>query len=161
VDTWNFNSAFLDNRNEIIGNILEKLQSFRKSSKLCCNFLFSKLNSTPTKQHLRWKRDLNISQQLRWNRDLNISQQLRWNRDLNISPNTEDWLDIYKICKYQATHETKLRSFQIKLNLLAIMINIALHGFKLIDTNTRAQPRGAEASPSLSQVKVEKKDKKL
>jgi len=33
-ENWNFSSAFIDNRNEIIGNILEKLQSFRKPSKL-------------------------------------------------------------------------------------------------------------------------------
>jgi len=59
-ENWNFNSVFIDNRNEIIGNSLEKLQSFRKSSKLCYNFLFSKLNSTPTKQQLRWNQNLNI-----------------------------------------------------------------------------------------------------
>jgi len=36
-ENWNFKSAFIDNRNEIIENILEKLQSFRKSSR--CNLL--------------------------------------------------------------------------------------------------------------------------
>ena len=36
---------------------------------------------------------------------------------------------------YNSTIETKLKSFQIKLNLRAILTNVALHGFCISDTN--------------------------
>jgi len=110
LEDRNLNSVYIDNKNEIIENVLEKLQLFRKSSKSCYNYLFSKLNLTPTKQ------------------------KLRWNQDLNISLNSDDWLGICK-SNYTATQETKLRSFQIKFNLRAIVTNVALHGFELVDTD--------------------------
>ena len=36
---------------------------------------------------------------------------------------------------YNSTIETKLRSFQIKLDLRSIVTNVALHGFCVSDTN--------------------------
>jgi len=47
------NSVFIDNKKETIGSVLKKMQIFKKSSKSCYNYLFSKLNSTPAKQQLR------------------------------------------------------------------------------------------------------------
>jgi len=107
---WNLYSVYIDNKNQIIENVLEKLQLFRKSSKSCYNYIFSKLNFIPAKQ------------------------QLHWNQDLNISLNSDDWLDIYK-SNYTTTQETKLRSFQINLNLRAIVTNVALHDFELLYTD--------------------------
>ena len=47
--------------------------------------------------------------------------------------NTVDWNAVYKSV-FSATIETKLRSFQIKLNLRAIVTNITLYGFGIKDT---------------------------
>ena len=46
------------------------------------------------------------------------------------------WLDVYK-SNYSATPETKLRSIQVKLNLRAIVTNIALHCFDIADSDKR------------------------
>jgi len=43
------------------------------------------------------------------------------------------WDQIHKI-NFYCTIETKLRSFQIKLNFRAIVTNVALHGFGLKDS---------------------------
>ena len=61
-------------------------------------------------------------------------QQTRWNEELNSSISTDDWSTIYK-CNYDVTPETKLRSFQIKLNLRAVVTNIVLHGFEITTTD--------------------------
>jgi len=53
---------------------------------------------------------------------------------VNISLNTDDRLDITK-CNYLETQETKSGSFQIKLNLRAIVANIALHCLELFATD--------------------------
>ena len=61
-------------------------------------------------------------------------QQTRWNEELNLSISTDDWSTIYK-CNYDVTPETKLRSFQIKLNLRPVVTNIVLHGLEITTTN--------------------------
>jgi len=53
---------------------------------------------------------------------------------LNLSPDAVLWSDVYKR-NYFATPETKLRLFPIKLNLRAIVTNIALHGFGIKSTD--------------------------
>ena len=53
-------------------------------------------------------------------------QQTGWNEELNKSISPDNWSTIYK-CNYDVTPETKLRSFQIKLNLRALVTNIVLH----------------------------------
>jgi len=73
-------------------------------------FFFSKLISGPTKQ------------------------QVRWTQDLILSADTVSWSDVYKY-NYFVIPETKLKSFQIKLNLRAIVTNIALYGFEIKSTN--------------------------
>ena len=59
-----------------------------------------------------------------------IKQQELWSKDLNIQ-SVVDLDEIYKT-NYLCTIETKLRSFQIKLNLRVIVTNIQLFGFGLI-----------------------------
>ena len=60
-------------------------------------------------------------------------QQTRWNQELNLSIGTENWCCSYKY-NYEATPETKLKSFQIKLNLKAVVTNIVLHGLEITTT---------------------------
>ena len=43
---------------------------------------------------------------------------------------TGNWSTIYK-CNYKITLEIKLRLFQFKLNLSAVVTNIALHGLEI------------------------------
>jgi len=109
-ENWNLNSVLLITKKKLLRVFWKKCKFSENLQKSCYNYLFSKFNSTPTKQ------------------------QVRWNQDLNISINSEEWLDIYK-CNYQAAQETKLRLFQIKLNLRGIVTNIALHGFELVATD--------------------------
>ena len=61
-----------------------------------------------------------------------IKQQKLWSKDLNIQF-VIDWDEIYKT-NYLCTIETKLRSFQIKLNLRVVVSNIQLFGFGLIES---------------------------
>ena len=61
-----------------------------------------------------------------------IKQQEHWSKDLNIQ-SVVDWDEIYKT-NYLCIIETKLRSFQIKLNLRVIVTNIQLFGFGLIES---------------------------
>ena len=64
-----------------------------------------------------------------------IKHQTRWANDLGINNyETLDWNTIYKN-NYFCTLEVKLRSFQVKLNMRAIVTNVQIHGFGLIDTN--------------------------
>ena len=63
-----------------------------------------------------------------------IKRQSRWTDELNLSFDSVNWLDVYK-SNYSATPETKLRSFQVKLNLRAIVANIALHCFDIADSD--------------------------
>ena len=109
-DNWQLNSAYINRRGEFIDKILENLKSHGKTTKSFYCFLFSKLPSIPVKQ------------------------QARWNQALNILPEDIDWSSIYKR-NFASSPETKLRSFQTKLNLRAIVTNIALHGFEIADTD--------------------------
>ena len=61
-----------------------------------------------------------------------IKQQELWSKDLNIQF-VVDWDQAYKT-NYLCTIETKLRSFQIKLNLRGVVTNIQLFGFGLIES---------------------------
>ena len=99
---WQLNSVFDNQRNEFIENVLQNLQTYGKSTKSFYDYLFSKVESLPRKQ------------------------QTRWNEELYLSISTEDWSTIYK-CNYEITPETKLRSFQIKLNLRAVVIQILFY----------------------------------
>ena len=62
-----------------------------------------------------------------------IKQQLKWCDILQISPESIDWKKVYKN-NYYSTIETKLRSFQIRLNLRSLVINVQLAGFGIIDS---------------------------
>ena len=104
---WQLNSVFDNQRNEFIVNVLQNLQTYSKSTKSFYDYLFSKIESLPRKQ------------------------QTRWNEELNLSISTDNWSTIYK-CNYDVTPETKLRSFQIKLNLRAVVVtNIVLRGLEI------------------------------
>ena len=107
---WQLNSVFDNQRNEFIENVLQNLQTYGKSTKSFYDYLFSKIESLPRKQ------------------------QTRWNEELNLSISTDDWSTIYK-CNYDVTPETKLRSFQIKLNLRAVVKTIVLHGLEITTTD--------------------------
>ena len=61
-----------------------------------------------------------------------IKQQELWSNDLNIQ-SVVDWDEINKT-NYLCTIETKLRFFQIKLNLRVVVTNIQLFGFRLIES---------------------------
>ena len=61
-----------------------------------------------------------------------IKQQELWSKDLNIQ-SVVDWDEIYKT-NYLCTIETKLRFFQIKLNLRVVVTIIQLFGFGLIES---------------------------
>ena len=61
-----------------------------------------------------------------------IKQQELWSKDLNIQ-SVVDWDEIYKT-NYLCTIKTKLRSFQIKLNLRVVVTKIQLFGFGLIES---------------------------
>ena len=60
--------------------------------------------------------------------------QRRWANDLLLDFDAINWPIIYKN-NYYFTLETKLRSFQIKLNLRAIECNSQLFGFGLIEND--------------------------
>ena len=95
---WQLNSV--DNqRNKFIENVLLNLETYGQSTKCFYDYLFSRKKSLPSKQ------------------------QTRWNRELNLSIGTDDWSTIFQ-CNYEVTPETKLRLFQIKLNLRAVVTSI-------------------------------------
>ena len=60
--------------------------------------------------------------------------QRRWANDLLLDFDSINWPIIYKN-NYYCTLETKLRSFQIKLNLRAIVCNSQLFGFGMIEND--------------------------
>ena len=107
---WQLNSVFDNQRNEFIENVLQNLQTYGKSTKSFYDYLFSKTESLPRKQ------------------------QTRWNEELNLSVGIDDWSTVYK-CNYDVTPETKLRSFQIKVNLRAVVTNIVLNGLEITTTD--------------------------
>ena len=60
--------------------------------------------------------------------------QRRWANDLLLDFDSINWPIIYKN-NYYCTLETKLQSFQIKLNLRAIVCNSQLSGFGMIEND--------------------------
>ena len=68
------------------------------------------------------------------NKVLPIKQQQKWCKILQILPSSIDWSKVY-YNNYFATRETKLQSFQIRLNLKSIVTNIQLHGLEIVDSN--------------------------
>ena len=67
---------------------------------------------------------------------LPLEQQAKWSSELK--DQNLQWNFVYRSVN-NSTIETKLRSFQIKLNLRAILTNVALHGFCISDTNKLMQ----------------------
>nr|BAC82626.1 pol-like protein [Ciona intestinalis] len=66
------------------------------------------------------------------NKQKPTKQQNKWEVTLQRGP--LNWSEIYKNL-YDCTFETKLRSFQVKINLRAIVLNDKLHGFGIIETD--------------------------
>ena len=67
------------------------------------------------------------------NKVLPIKQQQKWCEILQILPSSIDWSKVYNN-NYFAIRETKLRSFQIELNLKFIVTNVQLHGLEIVDS---------------------------
>ena len=68
---------------------------------------------------------------------LPIKQQLKWCDILQIPPESIDWKKVYEN-NYFSTIETKRRSFQIRLNLRSLVINVHLASFGIIDSELRS-----------------------
>ena len=64
---------------------------------------------------------------------LPIKQQLKWCIILQIAPDTINWKKVFEN-NYFSTTEAKLRSFQIRLNLRSLVMNVQLAGFGIIDS---------------------------
>ena len=65
---------------------------------------------------------------------LPVKQQLKWCDILQLPSDAIDWSTLFKN-NYYATNETKLRSFQIRLNLRSIVTNIQLHVLDIASDN--------------------------
>jgi len=65
---------------------------------------------------------------------LPIKHQTKWCDVLQLDTSAVNWSKVYEN-NYFATLETKLRSFQIRLNTRSIVTNIQLHGFEIIERN--------------------------
>ena len=57
---WQLNSIFGNQRNEFIENVLQNLQTYGKSTKSFHDYLFSEIESLPSKQPTRWNKELNL-----------------------------------------------------------------------------------------------------
>ena len=57
-----------------------------------------------------------------------------WNKELNLLLGADDWCTIYK-CNYEVAPKIKLKSFQIKPNLRAVVMIIVLHGLEITTTD--------------------------
>ena len=97
-----------------VPNLLEQLHNVRtvfdqlSNVKAIYRYLIEKTTKLPFEQQAKWFSELK-------------DQNLQWN-------------SVYRLV-YNSTIETKPRSFQIKLNLRAILTNVALRGFCISDTN--------------------------
>ena len=107
---WQFDSNYINRRRSYIHDVIENLELYGKSAQSFYCYLFSKVDSPPFKR------------------------QSRSTNELNLPSDSVNWLDAYK-SNYSATPETKLRSFQVKLNLRAIVTYIALHCFDIADSD--------------------------
>ena len=68
------------------------------------------------------------------NKVLPIKQQQKWCEILQTLPSSIDWSKVYNNNCF-ATRETKLRSFQIRLNLKSIVTNLQRHSLEIVDSN--------------------------
>ena len=66
---------------------------------------------------------------------LPVKQQLKWCDILQLPSDATDWSTIYKN-NYYATNKTKLRSFQIRLNVRSIVTNVQLYVLNIASNNT-------------------------
>ena len=64
---------------------------------------------------------------------LPTKRQQKWCDALQILSNDIEWSKVYKN-NYFATNETKLRSFQIRLNMRSIVTNVQFNGFGIVDS---------------------------
>ena len=62
-----------------------------------------------------------------------IKQQLKWCESLLTSSNSMNWKKTYEN-NYFSTIETKLRSFQIRLNLRSVVTNVRLAGVDITES---------------------------
>ena len=99
----------MPNFNEFKEKLLTLIELLSTSNKIAYAFLREKFKDIPSKQ------------------------QIKWCESLQISSNFINWKAIYENNYFSIT-ETKLRSFQMKLNLRSIVINIQLAGFDIIDS---------------------------
>ena len=105
----------------------------RASSTLIYNTNVDFLNIVKQKSLDSWVSTKNVYLHLTGNHEGPIKHQIRWLNDLSIDSRAINWRTIY--CNnYFCTTETKLRSFQIKLDLRAIVTNVQLHGFGIVDS---------------------------
>ena len=65
-----------------------------------------------------------------------FKQQSKCCHELELDNEDTNWSQIYE-SKYYSINETKLRSFQIKLNLRSVATNKQLHGFEMIESDVR------------------------
>ena len=87
--------------------LIETILKFGKSTKSAYEYIFDKIKQYRIKQQQRWQEVLQ-----------------------NYCEDSINWNQILKL-NYFASNEVKLQSFQIKLNLRAIVTKIALHGMEL------------------------------
>ena len=66
---------------------------------------------------------------------LPIEQQLKWCKILQTPSDFIDYKKVYEN-NYFSTIEAKVRSFQIKFNLLSLVTNVQLAGFGIIDSES-------------------------
>ena len=105
----------------------------RASSTLTDNTDVDFLNIVKQKSLDGWVSTKSVYLHFTGNQEGPIKHQIRWANDLTIDSMAINWRTTY--CNnYFCTTETKLRSFQIKLNLRAIVTNVHLHGFGIVDS---------------------------
>ena len=105
----------------------------RASSTLTDDTNFDFLNIVKQKSLYSWDSTESVDLHLTGNQEGPIKHQIRWANGLTIDSRAINRRAIY--CNnYFCTTETKSRSSQIKLNLRAIVTNVQLHGFGIVDS---------------------------
>ena len=66
---------------------------------------------------------------------LTIKQQQKWREKSHISSNPISWQNIYEN-NCHASNQTKIRSFQVQLNLRFIVTRVQPHGFEIAEENS-------------------------
>ena len=105
----------------------------RASSTLTDNRNIDFLNIVKQKSLDSWVSTKRVYLHLTGYQEGPIKPQIRWANDLSIDIRAINRRTI-SCNNYFSTIETKLRFFQIKSNLRAIMTNVQLHGFSIVDT---------------------------